>query len=67
MRTAGLKYGDYPFKENVTVTTIFYYALPYMVVGGSYLQMRCVIILEFRSIHSTASGKIAGKFKLEIE
>ena len=37
MRTAGLKYGDYPFKENVTTT--FYYTLPYMVVGGSNLQI----------------------------
>ena len=38
MPTAGPKYVDYPFKENVT--TIFYYALPYMVVGGSNLQIR---------------------------
>ena len=40
MRTAGPKYGDYmyPFKENVT--TIFYYAIPYMVMGGSNLQIR---------------------------
>ena len=38
MCTTGPKFGDYHFKENIT--TIYYYAFPYMVVGVSYMQIK---------------------------
>ena len=56
MRTAGPKYGDYPYYDLLL--------RPFIYGSGRFL---CVIIFEkFRGIPSTASSKMAGKFNLEL-